>query len=118
MDKLLNFMRYWQAGGESEKTSMRVKAAHTQMTADGVWRGGARPFDYKLTHNGRVGKKNRPLYDLSIDEVESPIVKELFYLATHEGYGNSRATNCLNARYPHLSIILIFMGSTTMKSVV
>ena len=57
VDKLLNFMRYWQAGGESEKTSMRVKAAHTQMTADGVWRGGARPFGYKLTHNGRVGKR-------------------------------------------------------------
>ena len=102
VDKLLNFMRYWQAGGESEKTSMRVKAAHTQMTADGVWRGGARPFGYKLTHNGRVGKKNRPLYDLSIDEVEGPIVKELFHLVTHEGYGNLRAANYLNAKYPNL----------------
>ena len=102
VDKLLNFMRYWQAGGESEKTSMRVKAAHTQMTADGVWRGGARPFGYTLTHNGRVGKKNRPLYDLSIDEVEGPIVKELFHLVTHEGYGNLRAANYLNAKYPNL----------------
>ena len=102
VDKLLNFMRYWQAGGESEKTSMRVKAAHTQMTADGVWRGGARPFGYKLTHNGRVGKKNRPLYDLSIDEVEGPIIKELFHLVTHEGYGNLRAANYLNAKYPTL----------------
>ena len=102
VDKLLNFMRYWQAGGESEKTSMRVKAAHTQMTADGVWRGGARPFGYKLTHNGRVGKKNRPLYDLSVAEVEGPIVKELFHLVTHEGYGNLRAANYLNAKYPNL----------------
>lgn len=102
VDKLLNFMRYWQAGGESEKTSMRVKAAHTQMTADGVWRGGARPFGYKLTHNGRVGKKNRPLYDLSIDEVEGPIVKELFHLVIYEGYGHLRAANYLNAKYPHL----------------
>ena len=102
VDKLLNFMRYWQAGGESEKTSMRVKAAHTQMTADGVWRGGARPFGYKLTHNGRVGKKNRPLYDLSIDEVEGPIVKELFHLVIYEGYGHLRAANYLNAKYPNL----------------
>lgn len=43
-DKLINYIRFWQAGGESEKTSIRVKAAQTQMTADGIWRGGARPF--------------------------------------------------------------------------
>lgn len=105
VDKLLNFMRYWQAGGESEKTSMRVKAAHTQMTADGIWRGGTRPFGYKLTHNGRIGKKNRPLYDLSIDEVEGPIVKEVFNLIIHEGYGTLRAANYLNDKYASLGKI-------------
>ena len=26
-DKLINYIRFWQAGGESEKTSIRVKAA-------------------------------------------------------------------------------------------
>lgn len=105
VDKLLNFIRYWQAGGESEKTSMRVKAAHTQMTADGIWRGGTRPFGYKLTHNGRIGKKNRPLYDLSIDEVEGPIVKEVFDLIIHEGYGTLRAANYLNDKYASLGKI-------------
>ena len=35
-DKLINYIRYWQAGGESEKTSIRVKAAHSQMTSDGI----------------------------------------------------------------------------------
>ena len=105
VDKLLNFMRYWQAGGESEKTSMRVKAAHTQMTADGIWRGGTRPFGYKLTHNGRIGKKNRPLYDLSIDEVEGPIVKEVFDLIIHEGHGTLRAANYLNDKYASLGKI-------------
>lgn len=105
VDKLLNFMRYWQAGGESEKTSMRVKAAHTQMTVDGIWRGGTRPFGYKLTHNGRIGKKNRPLYDLSIDEVEGPIVKEVFDLIIHEGYGTLRAANYLNDKYASLGKI-------------
>jgi DNA invertase Pin-like site-specific DNA recombinase len=66
------------AGGESEKTSMRVKAAHTQMTSDGIWRGGKHPYGYKLVHNGRVGKKNRQLYDLEIDPVQAPIVQEIF----------------------------------------
>ena len=102
VDKLLNFMRYWQAGGESEKTSMRVKAAHTQMTADGIWRGGRRPFGYKLVHQGRIGKKNRPLYDLMVDEVEGPIVQEVFNLLGQSGFGTLRAANFLNAKYPQL----------------
>ena len=72
------------------------------MTADGIWRGGTRPFGYKLTHNGRIGKKNRPLYDLSIDEVEGPIVKEVFDLIIHEGYGTLRAANYLNDKYASL----------------
>ena len=100
-DKLMNYIRFWMAGGESEKTSMRVKAAHTQMTSDGLWRGGLRPFGYKLVHNGRIGKKNRPLYDLAIDEVEGPIVQEIFRLITHEGYGTYRASNYLNEKYPN-----------------
>lgn len=100
-DKLINYIRYWMAGGESEKTSIRVKAAHTQMTNDGVWRGGGHPYGYKLVHNGRIGKKNRALYDLEIDEVEGPIVKEMFRLLTEEGYGTLRAANELNKRYPN-----------------
>jgi len=47
-DKLINYIRFWQAGGESEKTSIRVKAAHSQMTADGIWRGGEVPYGYRL----------------------------------------------------------------------
>ena len=102
VDKLMNFMRYWQAGGESEKTSMRVKAAHTQMTADGILRGGKRPFGYKLVHQGRIGKKNRPLYDLVVDEVEGPIVQEVFNLIGQRGFGTLRAANFLNEKYPDL----------------
>lgn len=101
-DKLINYIRYWQAGGESEKTSMRVKAVHTQMTADGIWRGGTKPFGYKLVHRGRIGKKNRQLYDMEIDETEGPIVQEIFNMACYEGYGTLRLANFLNEKYPGL----------------
>ena len=115
VDKLLNFMRYWQAGGESEKTSMRVKAAHTQMTADGILRGGRRPFGYKLVHQGRIGKKNRPLYDLMIDEVEGPIVQEVFNLLGQSGFGTLRAANFLNAKYPQLGKV---WSAQTVRSMI
>lgn len=100
-DKLINYIRFWMAGGESEKTSLRVKAAHVQMTEDGLWRGGGYPFGYKLVRNGRMGKKNRPLYDLIIDEEKGPIVQELFDLLTSKGYGTLRAANEMNRRYPN-----------------
>lgn len=59
------------------------------------------PLSYKLVHNGRIGKKNRPLYDLAIDEVEGPIIQEIFHLVAHEGYGTYRASNYLNEKYPN-----------------
>lgn len=99
-DKLMNYIRYWMAGGESEKTSMRVKAAQTQMTTDGVWRGGNVAYGYKLVHKGRIGKKNRQLYDLEIDEVDGPIVQEIFRLTNQEGLGSLRIANLLNEKYP------------------
>ena len=100
-DKLINYIRYWQAGGESEKTSIRVKAAHSQMTADGIWRGGTCPYGYKLVHKGRIGKKNRPLYDLEIDEKTGPIIQEIFNLAGKHDCGAWQICNHLNKKYPN-----------------
>jgi len=97
---LMNYMRFWAASGESEKTSIRVKAAHTQMTQDGVWRGGNCPYGYKLVHKGRVGKKNRQLYDLEIDEKQASIVREIFELLIVKGLGTLKIANFLNEKYP------------------
>lgn len=78
VDKLLNYIRYWQASGESEKTSVRIKTKHRQMVEGGLWRGGKTPFGYRLVHKGRTGRKNRPLYDLEIDPVQAEIVRRIF----------------------------------------
>lgn len=99
-DKLINYIRYWQAGGESEKTSERVRTKHRQMVEEGLWRGGTRPFGYKLIHNGRIGKKNRQLFDLTIDENESVIVRDIFDGYIRRGMGIHRLANYLNSRYP------------------
>jgi DNA invertase Pin-like site-specific DNA recombinase len=101
VDRLMNYMRFWAASGESEKTSMRVKAAHTQMTQDGIWRGGNHPYGYRLVHNGRIGKKNRELYDLEIDEEQAAIVREIFDLLINKGYGTHKIAMYLNEKYPN-----------------
>ena len=44
VDKLLNYIRFCQASGESEKISIRVKTKHLQMIEDGQYRGGLVPY--------------------------------------------------------------------------
>lgn len=105
VDKLLNYIRYWQANGESLKTSSRIKTKHRQMVEEGVWRGGIKPYGYKLVHTGRIGKKNRQLLDLAIDETESAIVRDIFDAFCHRGMGIHRLANYLNEQYPSPSKI-------------
>ena len=48
VDKLMNYIRYWQSSGESIKTSIRVKTRLGQMTEAGLYTGGSVPFGYHL----------------------------------------------------------------------
>lgn len=77
-DKLMNYIRFWQASGESEKTAIRVRTRLQQMTAEGVYTGGPVPFGYQLVDNGRRNKKGKCALDLAIDPVTAPIVLKLF----------------------------------------
>ena len=98
VDKLLNYIRFWQASDESEKTSIRVKTKHSQMVQDGQYRGGSLPYGYKLEHQGRTNKKNQEVRDLMIDEDEAAIVREIFDLLTNHGYGTNRVAQYLNEK--------------------
>ena len=90
VDKLLNYIRYWQASGESIKTSMRVKTRMEQLTQEGHYTGGGVPYGYRLEQQGRINKKNRSVYDLAVDEAEAEIVKLIFEKYVSEGYGAYR----------------------------
>lgn len=96
VDKLLNYIRFWQASGESEKTAIRVRTKHSQMVQEGQFRGGLVAYGYRLEHLGRMNKKNQPVKDLVIDEEESAVVKEIYRLITVEGYGTNKVAGHLN----------------------
>lgn len=95
-DKLLNYIRYWQANGESTKTSMRLKTRTAQLTAEGTYRGGTPPFGYRAVHKGRMNKKGQPVKDLEIEPQEAKYVKMIFSKTLNEGYGSYRMADCLN----------------------
>ena len=95
-DKLLNYIRYWQANGESVKTSMRLKTRMAQLTSEGIYHGGVTPFGYRAVNKGRLNKKGQPVKDLEIDAREAEIVKMIFSKTLNEGYGSHRMADYLN----------------------
>lgn len=113
-----NYIRFWQASGESEKTAIRVKTKHTQMVQEGQYRGGHIPFGYKLEHQGRTNKKNQQVRDLVVDEDEAIIVREIFDLLTNHGYGTNRVAQLLNDRGIKTKRGTTLWRGTTIRSLI
>ena len=74
-DKLLNYIRFWQADGESEKTSVRTRTSLRQLVEEGHFKGGSAPYGYDLVKSGRINKRKHELYELHINEQEAEVVR-------------------------------------------
>ena len=98
VDKLMNYIRFWQANGESQKTSIRVKSRLRQLVEEGVFTGGVAPFGYRLVKSGIINKKGRELMTLEIEPREANLVKTVFNLSVKEGYGSYIMAEYLNDR--------------------
>ena len=97
-DKLTNYIRFWQADGESEKTSIRTANSMGLLTEDGCFTGGRCPYGYSFVKTGRMNKRRQEVNDLAICESEAEIVRTMFQLAAKGGYGAQRIANYLNER--------------------
>ena len=95
VDKLMNYIRYWQASGESIKTSIRTKTRLAQIVQEGRFRGGSVPYGYRLEKQGRLNKKGHEVYEILVDETEAAVVRTIFDKYTYEGYGSQRLTRYL-----------------------
>ena len=95
-DKLLNYIRFWQADGESEKTSVRTRTSLRQLVEEGHFKGGSAPYGYDLVKSGRINKRKHELYELHINEREAAVVRIIFDKYVHEGYGPQHIATYLN----------------------
>lgn len=95
-DKLLNYIRFWQSAGESDKTSIRIRTKHEQMVRDGQFRGGKPPYGYDLERSGQFSKRGKELLKLVINKEEAEVVRKIYDLVYSEGYGCNRIANYLN----------------------
>ncbi len=78
VDKLTNYIRFWQADGESEKTSIRTSTRMGQMVEEGCFTGGSCPYGYKLVKKGRTNRKGQDVCDLEIDPEQASVVQTMF----------------------------------------
>jgi len=90
VDKLMNYIRFWQASGESIKTSVRTKTRMGQLVQEGHFRGGNVPYGYRLVKKGRLNKKMQEVNDIEVHPEEAEIVKMIFDKYVYEGYGMHR----------------------------
>lgn len=96
VDKLTNFLRFWQASGESEKTSIRIKNSMQQLEEAGFYTGGAVKFGYRLVDSGLINKRNQPIKKYEIDPAEAEILHMIDDMTIHKGYGSWRMADYLN----------------------
>ena len=95
-DKLLNYIRFWQADGESEKTSIRTKTSLHQLVEAGGFKGGIAPYGYDLVKSGRMNKRKHEVSMLKVNEAEAAVVKIIFDKYVKEGFGPQRTATFLN----------------------
>ena len=97
-DYLMNYIRFWQAGVESKKTSLRVKTKLGQMIEEGQFTGGNCPFGYKFVKSGIITKKGRELVKLEMVPEEIALVRYIFEKTVYDGYGTFRLSEEMNRR--------------------
>ncbi len=97
-DKLMNYIRFWHAAGESEKISMRVRDRMRQIVSSGHYTGGKVPLGYMAVHRGRLNKKDQPVKDLVINPDEADLIREIFEKVAFEGASGYALANLFNER--------------------
>lgn len=97
-DKLINYITYWQAEGESEKISIRSKEERIRLTKEGIYLGNYAPYGYKMIDSdlySKIGKQRKiPI----IYEDEARIIRLIYELIAVKQYGTDKVGIYLNKK--------------------
>ena len=92
----MNYIRFWQASGESIKTSVRIKTRMKQLVEEGAYTGGNVLYGYKTVKTGQLNKKGKEIHQIEIEPEEAEIVKVIFEKTIKDGLGSHRLAKFLN----------------------
>lgn len=98
IDKLLNYIRFWQNEGESKKTGMRVRDTQREMIKAGKFTGGRAPYGYRLVLSGMVSNHGRLLQKLEIVEEKAETVRKIYDFFLYQGMGYDKIARTLNGQ--------------------
>ena len=96
VDKLTNYIRFWQASGESEKTSIRIKTRMQQLRLDGLYTGGALPYGYRTVPSGIKNRKGQELKKFEIDLEQFVVYRKVIEKTINNGNGSYVIAHYLN----------------------
>ncbi len=97
-DKLINYITYWQAEGESEKISIRAKEKRIQLTKEGIYLGHYAPYGYKMIDSDMYSKIGKRRKIPSIYEKEAVTIRLIYELIAIKGYGTDKVAIYLNKK--------------------
>ncbi len=89
-DKLINYITYWQAEGESEKISLRATERRIQLTKEGIYMGNYSPYGYILVKSDEITKIGKIRKKLEIYPKEAKIINLIFYFIIDLDYGTDK----------------------------
>lgn len=98
VDKLTNYIRFWQASGESEKTSIRIKTRMQQLRLDGLYTGGALPYGYRTVPSGVKNRKGQELKKFEIDLEQYVVYRKVIEKTINNGTGSYVIAHDLNSQ--------------------
>lgn len=96
VDKLTNYIRFWQASGESEKTSIRIKTRIGQLKLDGLYTGGPMPYGYRTVPSGVKNRKGQELKKYEIDLEQYVVYRKVVERTINYGTGSYVIAHQLN----------------------
>lgn len=97
-DRLINYLTYWQAQGESEKISIRAKEERIRLTKLGIYMGYYAPFGYKMVESDMYSKIGKQRKILEIYEDEAKNVRLIYNLIAIDEYGTDKVAIYLNKK--------------------
>lgn len=95
-DDLINYIRFWQASGESKKTSIRSKEGIRRQALKGEYLGGYSSYGYKVVPSDVLNRDGKPKGKLVINNKEAEVIKLMFSIAIKRQYGATRIARHIN----------------------
>ncbi|MCD8197934.1 MAG: recombinase family protein [Lachnospiraceae bacterium] len=96
VDKLTNYIRFWQASGESEKTSIRIRTRIGQLKLDGLYTGGPLPYGYRTSPSGVKNRKGQELKKYEVDLEQFVVYRMIVEKTINNGAGSYVIAHYLN----------------------